>query len=161
MATLTTLIWITNALLLVWNLWSLLEDRYHGCNTIIMVFFFIVIASFGIGSAVYWDVYGSFPPMNDFLNILFGSSQSIQNQKEIAQESIRYLLISGLIALAIITIISLISRMQILRQGMNSVSHSKPANGVIKHLPRLLVDIVGFIASIFGIIAFYLDKLKK
>ena len=101
---------------------------------------FITIAPISIG--LYWDIFGVFP----------------ETDIALTYETINFYLLCGLVALGVTTV----SSMWMSNQRSKKLKEMKQSNNnPVNISARTIVDLIGFIGSVLGIVSFYLDHVRQ
>lgn len=159
MSTFTTLIWITAIGMYLWQALKLIPPdevvnnrKDESPEKAIGIFSAIwLIVVFIITSALIFDIFGIRLSANA-ISELIGGKQSVSGVSRTL-----FFFISGLVALGSCSLISLILNSLMRRQNYYRSNQKVYSN---RGIGGLVIQIIGLIGSILGIIGFYLDHLR-
>lgn len=148
MATLTILIWMIVIVLFFHGLINYVFEAVESDETFMLIpktlmgswvlIHFVTIVPISIG--LYWDIFGEFP----------------ETDIALTYESVNFYLLCGLVALGVTTISSIwMSNQRSKKIKAVKQSNKNPVNISI----RAIVDLIGLIASVLGIVSFYLEHV--
>jgi hypothetical protein len=159
-ATLTALVWVGVFASLGWLLWRLWTDLRNerseekATNIIAWVFLAYFLVTWIVGESIHLDLFGW------TMSLPASDSETVRAAvAAYAHPFRRYLLVIGLVGLALASISSL--AYSAIRQRTWRYTTSR-ASSTFSLPPRLqlILTIVSLIASVLGILSFYLDYLR-